>query len=447
MTTARWCVVGGGLLGLTTALRLAQQGHDVELFEAASQLGGLASSWELDGHRCDRHYHVILPSDQATIGLLTELDLAGEIVWRGVRTGLYGGDGTLSDASNAVAFLRRAPLRLTDKLRLAATVGAAVARRDGRRLERVGVETWLRRWSGGRAFDTFWAPLLRAKLGDSYREASATFIWATLRRLLSARKSGLDAQQVGAMAGGWGPALDALARRCTEAGVTIRCGTAVRQIRRSGRDGGLEVTDAAWNVRRFDSVAVTLSAPAAARICPDLSTLEHDRLERVRYQGLVCVAALVDRPLGGYYLTNITDPDAPITGVVEMTALLDPAGFDGRTLVYLPRYLDRADPLYVEDDATLTERFLEYLDHIFPDAQRRVVATAVSRVPEVFAVPTLRYSERMPAVVTSVPGLYLAGSAQLPFSPLNVNDTLGLVDTLLAGAARAGGAKTLERVA
>ena len=62
-------------------------------------------------------------------------------------------------------------------------------------------------------------------------------------------------------------------------------------------------------------------------------------------------------------------------------------------------------------------------------------------------MPTLRYSERMPAVVTSVPGLYLAGSAQLPFSPLNVNDTLGLVATLLAGAARAGGAKTLERVA
>ncbi len=51
-------------------------------------------------------------------------------------------------------------------------------------------------------------------------------------------------------------------------------------------------------------------------------------------------------------------------------------------------------------------------------------ARAALRMPQiVFAVPTLRYSERMPEVVTSVPGLYLAGSAQLPFSPLNVNDT------------------------
>jgi hypothetical protein len=37
----------------------------------------------------------------------------------------------------------------------------------------------------------------------------------------------------------------------------------------------------------------------------------------------------------------------------------------------------------------------------------------------------------MPSMTTSVPGLHLAGSAQLPFATLNVNDTLGLVEELL----------------
>ncbi|MEZ5261375.1 MAG: FAD-dependent oxidoreductase [Acidimicrobiales bacterium] len=444
---ARWCVVGGGLLGLTTALRLAGEGHEVELFEAAPTIGGLAGSWELGGHRCDRHYHVILPSDRRTIGLLGELGLEGAIDWRPVRTGLYAADGSLTDATNAVAFLRRAPLRAGDKARLAATVVAALAHRDGRRLEQVGVEAWLRRWSGGRAYDTFWAPLLRAKLGDAVGEASAAFIWATLRRLLSARRSGLDAQQVGALAGGWGPALDALADRCRAAGVTIRTGTAVQHVRRAAGGAGLDVTDATCHVQRFDAAVVTLAAPAAARLCPDLDALEHDRLARVRYQGLVCVAALLEQPLGGYYLTNITDPQAPITGVVELTALTDPSQFGGRTLVYLPRYLDRDDPLYGADDATLTARFVDYLWQVFPDRRSEVVASAVSRVPEVFAVPTLRYSERMAPMVTSVPDLYLAGSAQLPFSPLNVNDTLGLVDQLLEAAAGAPAGRQLERVA
>ena len=37
----------------------------------------------------------------------------------------------------------------------------------------------------------------------------------------------------------------------------------------------------------------------------------------------------------------------------------------------------------------------------------------------------------LPSMTTSVPGLHLAGSAQLPFATLNVNDTLGLVEELL----------------
>src|SRR4051794_36712916 len=36
----RWAVVGGGFLGMTLALRLAQQGKAVTLFESADSLGG-----------------------------------------------------------------------------------------------------------------------------------------------------------------------------------------------------------------------------------------------------------------------------------------------------------------------------------------------------------------------------------------------------------------------
>jgi len=54
----------------------------------------------------------------------------------------------------------------------------------------------------------------------------------------------------------------------------------------------------------------------------------------------------------------------------------------------------------------------------------------VSRVRRVFAVPTLGFSDRMPSTDTSVPGLQLCGSAQLPFATLNVNDTLSLVDAI-----------------
>ena len=72
-------------------------------------------------------------------------------------------------------------------------------------------------------------------------------------------------------------------------------------------------------------------------------------------------------------------------------------------------------------------------------AARCVSASSrVSKVPQVFAVPSLGYSGSMPSIGTSVPGLYLAGSAHLPFATLNVDDTLSLVDTVLADARAPG---------
>src|SRR5262249_10950728 len=55
-----WAVVGGGMLGLTLAHRLAQRGQRVALLEAAPQLGGVASAWSLGEVVWDRHYHVTL---------------------------------------------------------------------------------------------------------------------------------------------------------------------------------------------------------------------------------------------------------------------------------------------------------------------------------------------------------------------------------------------------
>jgi phytoene dehydrogenase-like protein len=42
-----WGVIGGGILGMTLALRLQQQGARVTLFEGADHLGGLAAPWSL----------------------------------------------------------------------------------------------------------------------------------------------------------------------------------------------------------------------------------------------------------------------------------------------------------------------------------------------------------------------------------------------------------------
>ena len=53
--------------------------------------------------------------------------------------------------------LRRPAVRHNpiDKGRLAGTILYGSKIRDGRRMERIPVEAWLRRWSGNRTFETF----------------------------------------------------------------------------------------------------------------------------------------------------------------------------------------------------------------------------------------------------------------------------------------------------
>ena len=46
-------VIGSGLGGLSAAIRLAAQGHDVTLFEKRDKLGGRAYQYEIDGFKFD----------------------------------------------------------------------------------------------------------------------------------------------------------------------------------------------------------------------------------------------------------------------------------------------------------------------------------------------------------------------------------------------------------
>ena len=434
----RWGVVGGGMLGLTLAHRLARQGRDVTVFEGADRLGGLASAWGLGPVTWDRHYHVTLYSDIALRGLLGELDLERELRWVRTRTGFYTG-GRLYSMSDALEFLRFPPLGLVDKIRLAVTILHASRIRDWKSLERIPVADWLRRWSGPRTLEKIWLPLLRAKLGEGYRETSAAFIWATIARLYAARRSGMREERFGYVPGGYARVLERFGEVLAAEGVRVRLGRAARRVERQ-EGGGIAVESADGTREVFDAVILTPATPIAARLIAGLADDERARLEAVRYQGIVCASLLLKRPLGGFYVTNITDDWVPFTGVIEMTALVDPAQFGGNTLVYLPRYVPPGDPLFACSDAEIQETFMAALERMYPGLSRSdLLAFRVSRVPYVFPIPTLGYSDRVPPESTSIPGIHVVNSAHIVNGTLNVNETVQLAERAverLTGAVR-----------
>jgi len=428
--TQRWCVVGGGILGMRTAASLARAGHDVTLLEAAPALGGLASAWSLGDIIWDKHYHVILPTDTRTLAMVDELGLTDQLSWRTVPSGCQNG-GEIYPAGTARDILRLPFLGPIAKLRLGLTAARAMTIRDRRVVERILVTDWLRRWAGRQATERFWVPLLRSKLSANVSKTSAAFIWATIRRLVSARShGGSGGDGFGYVRGGYAVILDAYAKRLDEVGVRVECGVKVSKIE-GADDGGVRVHRADAEPMLFDRVVVTVAAPIAAKLCPGLAPDERLRCESVTYQGIVCLSLLLPEPLTPYYLTYLTD-EAPFTTVIDMSALVEPAQLNGHGLVYLPRYIAADDPLGTAREDEVAAAFLPALERLFPAfSPDSVLAARLSTVRYVMPVPTLHYSEQLPPIRTSVDGLFLVSSAHIVEGTLNADETLRIADAAL----------------
>ncbi len=434
----RVAIVGGGMLGLTLALRLGRRGDSVTVFEGAEVLGGLASAWsiELDGGTAgaapeavtwDRHYHVTLLSDLAVRGVLADLGLERDMRWVQTKTG-FSADGRLSSVSDSIDYLRLPSLGPVAKARLAATILHGSRIHDWERLEQIPVSDWLTQWSGRATYERFWMPLLRAKLGESYRDASAAFIWATIQRLYAARRSGMKKELFGYVPGGYARILERFGVVLGELGVDVRLATSIASVTRDPGVDTVTVTDGAGRSEEFDDVVLTTTTSTVSRLVPQLTAAEHERLGGVRYQGIVCASVVLRRPLSPYYLTYLLDP-APFTAVVEMSAFVDRSQLGGHALVYLPKYVAPTDALFDTSDEEIRASFLPALMRLHPQlTDDDVLAFRVSRVRQVFALPTIGFSRSVPPRGTSIPGVHVVTSAQIVNGTLNVNDTVQLAE-------------------
>jgi protoporphyrinogen oxidase len=425
-------VVGGGIMGLKVARDLVARGQHVTIAESAPQLGGLTSAWSLGEVTWDRFYHVTLLSDTKLRQLLDELGLEQEIRWVETKTGFYAG-GKLYSMSNTLEFLRFPPLTLLQRLRLGGTIFYASRIKNWRRLERLSVEKWLRRWSGRGAFEKVWLPLLKAKLGDAYLHTSAAFIWAHTARMYKARRSGAKKEMFGYVPGGYARILQVLSDRLQDQGVQIQTGTAVQQIRSAGDStdpsgSRLEVEFSDGKRQLFDNVVSTIASPLIARSCHQLSQQEKRLLGDVRYLGVVCASMLLSRPISPYYVTNITDSWVPLTAIIEMSTIVDPQSqLGGNHLVFLPKYLPHDHDGLNESDEDYREKCLSTLEKMYDHFSRdSVLDFKVARAKYVAALSTIDYSTRLPEIVTSLPGFYALNSAHILEGNLNVNETLAL---------------------
>jgi protoporphyrinogen oxidase len=427
MTRPTVGIVGGGILGMTSALRLAEAGVHVAVYERAPDLGGLVGSFDFEGRPVDRFYHVNLPTDDRVLGLAEELGLGDKFRFRPTEVGFYGG-GRLFSMTSPKEFLTFPILKPFERLRLAAFVARCQLIKDPDELDRTPLVEWLRRLCGRGVTEKLWKPLLDSKFDGQYDDLPATYIWARTKRMSKTRdKSG--AEIMGWLEGGYTTLIDALERRIRELGGEFHTGTQVDQIAEAG--GGVTGLVVEGRYRPFDLVLCTLAPPQAASVMsPALKA--HAHAERFRYLGVACLLLRTTKSISPYYHLNITDRRVPLTTVVETTHVVDPE-YVGGHLVYITRYLDPGHP---DQDRPADELAAEYLAHartIFPALTDEVILhRKLQRARVTEPVHLLGGAANLPEMFPA-PGLALASLAHVYPEISSGQATMGVTNRVVPG--------------
>lgn len=428
----RTAVIGAGIAGLVGAHDLIREGADVEVFEASDRVGGLGTFFEHDGDHLDRFYHVILPTDDALLGLLDDLGFREDVYWSETSLGFFH-DGDLYRLDTALDLLRFRPVPFSDRLRLGWSALRAAHFSGPEGLDDITVEDWLVELSGQRAFDAFWRPLLEAKFGPAYRRIPALWYWAAFNR-----EKGTQKEVKGYVRGGYRRIADELARSIESAGGRIHLETPVERLRLA--DDGRPAVSAGGEERRFDQVLSTVPLPVFRGMAADgrIDAALEGTGEDLDYQGVVNVVVLMRRSLTPHYWIPVVDCGVPFQGIVETTHALDRADTGGHHLVYLPTYVHRSEPHFSRDADDLRDAYLEGLFDLFPGLEPDDLVDAfVFKAPFVEPLYSPGYRDRRPPTELIDGRVFLATSGQVYPDVTSWNSSTALAREAV-GAMRAG---------
>ena len=413
-------IVGGGITGLTAAFYLLRAGYKVTVLEARPQVGGLATYFNFGPFHWDKFYHCILTTDAPLLQLIQDIGLKDEIRWTETKVGFFT-NSRLHSMTTSLDFLRFPGISIWEKMRLALGILYTARIKEGLQLEQEPIGPWLTKIFGAGNYQKLWQPLLKCKLGDSSKLVSASFIWATIRRLYSTRDKGASKKErMGYVRGGYDTVFNRLLELITNMGGNVLCGVKIARIKSNSGRG--VIIESETGDLKFDYGISTAPSRPFAQLVPDLEPAYKASLERIQYMGMVCCVLLLKRKLTPYYCTNLTD-DLPFTGIIEMTNLISLTETQGRHLVYLPKYTSPGDPLFEASDEDVRQLFYSSLKRVIPDLQdSEVERTFVFRERLVQPIPVLNYSALLPPMQTPIPDLWLANTTQIINSTLNNNE-------------------------
>ena len=278
-------IVGGGLSGLGAGYELSKKGYEVTIFEKEEYIGGMASSYLIDGIYVPKTYHHIMSGDKVTLGLIRELGLQPNLYWKRLKTGFLYGNNQY-DFSSPVSILRFDPLSILDRIRFTLLVLKARTRKDWMFLDGVNVKEWISENYGNSLYENLIKHIVIDKFDEPPENISAAW-------LLS--RFGHESKSISGNFGylrdrGIQELIESLSENIRKSGGDVKKQARVDRVRIEDK----QVTGVIYGEDgRFvegDAVISTVPLPIVIEIVPELPKSYKEQLRHIAYKACICTA-------------------------------------------------------------------------------------------------------------------------------------------------------------
>lgn len=415
MATPSVVVLGGGLSGVAAAYTLARAGiRDITVIERGPNLGGLAGSFEREGHFYPLGYHHILHRDRTLLFFLDLIRALPDVRWRRVRM-LFNLGGRSYDLGSPGGFLAF-PMSLRDKAGFVRLMLKAFNKRDWSDWQDRSAADLVDTYAGAGTRHALFERLTRLKFELPCEEVSGAWLGARLHYREGSAPFGYIP------GANWTKVLcDGVTRLLAEQGVTVRLNATVTRL--ATADGRVREAELTTGERVGGDLFIsTIPTEVYLRLLAGDRTPE---VERIRYSALISVVCATRQAVDDRaYWINLASLDRTACGIFLLSSLNPTIGRPGDSCVNFVTHLRGRDrPLFHASDDELLSRYRDDFRAVF-GFELEPFWTHIARVP--MYSPVFGRSFRNPPVRSaSWENVYFAGNYRAFPSIVSTGTALG----------------------
>jgi protoporphyrinogen oxidase len=397
------------------AYTLAKEGwRDITVLERAAEAGGLAGSFEREGHDYPLGYHHILERD---IPLLYFLDVMGalpDVRWRKIKMLFRQGEKNY-DLAHPIDFLKF-PMSFIDKLFFARLMLKAFSKSNWDEWHDKSAADLVQKYASQGVLDGIFESLTQLKFNLPASDVSGAWMGARLH------------YREGSMPFGYVPnenwtkiVCDGMVHLLEEEGVKVRTNAAISNIHTDGQ----RITEVELSNGEKVSGDIFVSTIPTNYYSSILPEDETHGLREVKYTALISAICATDQEIDPeFYWMNLSGCDHAACGIFKLDSLNPAIGRSGDACINFVTHLNnRGMDMFSMSDEELIEAYSADFKRVF-GMELKARWFNIARVPEYSPILYRNFQNPLPKS-THFNNVYFAGNYRTFPSIVSTGSALG----------------------